>query len=317
MAPDAHPLVTCVVLNSNRREDTLQCLASVEASTYSNVASIVLDCHSTDGSVEAVRARFPRVLVLELAENRGYAGNNNVGIRAALDMGAAWVFVLNEDTTLAPDCIEQLVEVGESRSNVGIVGPMVYHADEPTVIQTAGGRLNARWEGWHLGANEPDHGQFAHVRPVEWISGCGILVRRGAIEAVGALDDRFFIYWEETEWCIRTRRGGWDILHVPAAKLWHKGVQRDYRPKPAVTYYLTRNRLLMLSTHHAPWSAWVTAWTQLLRTLVSWSVRPKWRAQHEHRDAMARGIADFIRGRLGQMPARAAAPARTHQSVRA
>ncbi|MGE3841508.1 MAG: glycosyltransferase family 2 protein [Vicinamibacterales bacterium] len=317
MAPNAQPLVTCVVLNSNRREDTLQCLASIEASTYRPVASIVLDCHSTDGSVEAVNARFPDAHVIELAENRGYAGNNNVGIRAALHMGAAWVFVLNEDTILAPDCIEQLIGVGQSRPGIGIVGPLVYHADEPTVIQTAGGRLNSRWEGWHLGANEPDEGQYSDVRPVEWISGCGILVRREAIEAVGVLDERFFIYWEETEWCVRARLAGWDILNAPSARLWHKGVQRDYRPKPTVTYYLTRNRLLMLSTHHAPWSAWVTAWAQLLRTLVSWSVRPKWRAQHAHRDAMARGIADFVRGRLGPMPPRPAAAAHSHPSAQA
>ena len=73
-----------------------------------------------------------------------------------------------------------------------------------------------------------------------------------SFEQVGMLDQRFFYYWEETEWCVRTKKAGWRIVHVPQAKLWHKGVQRDYKPSPSVTYYSTRNRLMMLAKHHAP-----------------------------------------------------------------
>jgi hypothetical protein len=91
-------------------------------------------------------------------------------------------------------------------------------------------------------------------------------------------------------------------MHVPQAKLWHKGVQRNYHPKPSVTYYATRNRLLTLAKHHAPPKAWVLAWAQMLRTLTSWTVKPKWRSKHEHRDAMWRGILDFLRHRWGQVP---------------
>jgi hypothetical protein len=262
----------------------------------------VLDCSSTDGSVPAIRARFPGVEVVELQENRGYAGNNNVGIGLALARGADWVFVLNEDTVLAPDCLEHLVAAAERDPAIGVVGPMVFHHDTPNVIQSAGGLLNTRWEAWHLAANDEDRGAFTGPHAVQWISGCAILVRRAVIEQVGALDDRFFYYWEETEWCIRAAKAGWRILHVPAAKLWHKGVQRDYRPKPSVTYYSARNRLLMLSTHRAPVSARVVAWFQLLRTLVSWSTRPKWRHMRAHRDALWQGLVDFLRGRWGQMP---------------
>jgi GT2 family glycosyltransferase len=127
-------------------------------------------------------------------------------------------------------------------------------------------------------------------------------VRRQVIENVGPIDERFFIYWEETEWCVRAGNAGWRILNVPRAKVWHKGVQRDYRPKPTVTYYSTRNRLLMLSTHHAPAAAWITALVQIFRTLTSWTLRPKWRGMHEHRNAMWRGLEDFVRGRWGAMP---------------
>ena len=295
------PLVTCLILNTNRREDTLECIGSVLAGTYPNVRVLVLDCQSTDGSVAAIRSRFPAVQVIELENNLGYAGNNNVGIRQALEDRSDWVFVLNEDTVLAPDGVSRLVEVGERDRGIGILGPLVYHHDEPDVIQSAGGQLSPRWEESHVGQNERDTGRFREPRPVNWISGCAILVRREVIDAVGGLDERFFIYWEETEWCIRAAKAGWGIVHVPAAKVWHKGVQRDYRPRPSVTYYSTRNRLLTLSKHDAPLGARMTAWGQILRTLASWTLRPKWRFKREHRDAMWQGVNDYWRGRWGRM----------------
>lgn len=296
------PLVISVILNTNRRADTLECLGSLQAGSYANHRAIVLDNHSTDGSVEAIRAAFPNVDVVELSENRGYAGNNNVGIQLAMERGADWVFVLNEDTVLDPACLERLLAVGESAPGIGVVGPLVYHHDEPGVIQSAGGGMSARWEGFHYGQNEPDRGQFDRPHDVQWISGCGILVRRSVIQQIGGIDERFFIYWEETEWCTRALEAGWRIVQVPAAKMWHKGVQRDYRPKPSVTYYSTRNRLLLLSTHRAPALAWATAWAQILRTLTSWTIRPKWREKRAHRDAMWRGLVDFLFRRWGPMP---------------
>jgi GT2 family glycosyltransferase len=295
-------LVVSIILNTNRRKDTLECLASLMQSSYSNHKAIVLDNHSSDGSVEAIRSAFPEVEIIELVENFGYAGNNNVGIKAAMEQIADWVFVLNEDTILDENCLSRLVEAGESGNQIGILGPMVYHHDEPKVIQSAGGRLGPRWETYHLAQDELDTGQFSQPHEVNWISGCGILVRREVIEQVGMIDERYFYYWEETEWCLRAGKSGWKVVHVPAAKLWHKGVQRNNQPKPSVTYYATRNRLLTLWKHHAPISAWVFAWGQLLRILASWTIRPKWRGMHEHRDAMLHGLRDFLFRHWGQMP---------------
>jgi GT2 family glycosyltransferase len=295
-----YPRVITVILNTNRRDDTVECLGSLAQSTYPNHKIIVLDNASTDGSVEAIRAQFPAVEIMRLTSNKGYAGNNNVGIQAALGQQADWVLVLNEDTILDPECLTRLVEAGERDPNVGIVGPLVYHHDEPTVVQSAGGALGPNWEARHIGQNEDDRGQYSAIRPVDWISGCAIMVRRQAIEQLGPLDELFFYYWEEVEWCIRIKHAGWGILHVPAAKLWHKGVQRNYQPKPSVAYYNTRNRFLMLEKHHAPLRIWLGAWVQTLRTLTSYSLRPKWRAMRPHRDAQLRGMMDFLRRRWGQ-----------------
>jgi hypothetical protein len=88
-------------------------------------------------------------------------------------------------------------------------------------------------------------------------------------------------------------------MHVPGAKIWHKGVQRNYQPGPNVTYYSTRNRFLMLSKHSAPLRAWLNAWLQTFRTLLSWSLRPKWRGMLDHRNAMWQGMYDFLNHRWG------------------
>lgn len=296
------PLVIAIILNTNRKADTLECLHSLRGQSYPNQRAIVLDNHSTDGSVAAIRAEFPEVEIIAIGENQGYAGNNNVGIEAALQQGADWVFVLNEDTVLAPDCLENLIREGEANPQIGILGPMVYHHDEPGIIQSAGAMLTKYWAGVHLGQNEPDQGQFAALHRVDWISGCAILLRRAAIQSAGMLDSRFFYYWEETEWCVRVGKAGWQIVHVPAAKLWHKGVQRNYQPKPSLYYYDARNHLLLLAKHHAPLRAKAYTWLQYTRTLISWTLRPKWRGQREARNALWRGLRDFARGRFGPMP---------------
>lgn len=293
------PLVVTIILNTNRRDDTLECLASLAGGSYSNQRTIVLDNDSTDGSVPAIQAAFPAVEILPLVENRGYAGNNNVGIRAALDAGADWVLILNEDTVLERRCVEEMVRVGESDPRIGMVGPLVLHHDEPHCIQSAGGRLGPAWESIHRLRNEQAQGQDVTPLQVDWLTGCSLLVRRALIEQVGAIDERFFYYWEETEWCVRAGRQGWQMILAPAARLWHKGVQRDYQPGPSVTYYNTRNRFLMMQIHRAPLAAWLVTWFQLTRTLASWTLRPKWRSQHEHRRALRQGATDFLRRRWG------------------
>ncbi len=296
-------LVVTVILNTNRREDTLACLESLQQGTYDNHKVIVLDNASSDGSAEAIQSAFPAVQVIALDKNLGYAGNNNVGIRAALEQGADWVFVLNEDTITDSECINHLVEIAEYEPEIGIVGPLVYHFDEPGVIQSAGGVLDGRWHSIHAGQNQEDCGQFPEPREVDWISGCAILVRKAVIEQVGGLDERFFYYWEETEWCVRARRKGWRIVHVPAAKIWHKGVQRNYQPSPNITYYATRNRFLLMSKHRAPLQVWIYSVLQIIRTLASWTIKPMYRSMGEHRKAMWQGILDFLRQRWGMRSA--------------
>jgi len=289
-----------IILNTNRKQDTLDALASLFENKYPNTTVVVLDNHSSDGSVLAIRKEFPQAQIIELEKNLGYAGNNNIGIKEALRQGADWILVLNEDTILDSECLEHLVEVGESDAQIGIVGPMVYHSDEPDIIQSAGGSLGSWWRSSHIAQNEQDIGQFTAPHPVDWISGCAIMLRRQVIEQIGGLDESLFYYWEETDWCLRAREAGWSVLHVPKAKLWHKGVQRLYKPSVSVSYYNTRNRFMFFSKHKAPLRAWAFAWFETLRSLLSMSLRPKWRDNRANRDAMFWGMIDFLRHRSGK-----------------
>jgi GT2 family glycosyltransferase len=294
------PYVISVILNTNRRDDTLACLSSLTQSTYPNHSVIVLDNDSSDGSIEAIQEKYPCTLIVSLEKNMGYAGNNNVGIEIALQEKADWVFILNEDTVLNQNCIDKLVSEGEKDRKIGIVGPMVYHYDEPEYIQSAGGMLGQYWESIHIAKNELDTGQMSTTHQVEWVSGCAIMVRSEVVKDIGMLDARFFYYWEETEWCLRAAKAGHKIMHVPSAKLWHKGVQRDYTPKPSLMYYDTRNHLLLLKKHHAPIKVWFYTVFKIIRTLLSWSIRPKWCGKKLYRNAMFQGSIDFLFCRWGK-----------------
>lgn len=297
-----YPLVYTVILASHRLNDILDCLESISKTNYENNRTILLESRLGVDFLETVKREYPEVQIISLTENHGYAGNNNIGIRAAMDQGADWVLLLNDDTVLDPFCISSMIEAADRDSRVGIAGPMVYHFDEPDVIQSAGGRLGRAWQSIHMGLNETDHGQYANVRQVEWISGCALLVRCALVKHIGPLDQDYFLYWEEIEWCIRAGRAGWKILHIPYAKLWHKGVRRDYEPSPYVTYYMTRNYLRTLTKHKAPILIRVIALAGVFRNLVSWSVKPRWRFKREHRNAMWKGLVDFLHHRLGSMP---------------
>jgi len=145
MTAASFPKVTALILNTNRRADTLECLGSLGKSTYPNLCILVVDNASTDGSIEAIQEQYPEVDIHRLIENKGYTGNNNVGIQKALAAGSEWIFILNEDTTVSANCILDLVKAGEVDQKVGIVGPLVYHYDEPGIIQSAGVVMDRNW----------------------------------------------------------------------------------------------------------------------------------------------------------------------------
>jgi GT2 family glycosyltransferase len=296
------PRVCVLILNRDRRDDTLACLASLRQSPYPNLELVLLDNASSDGTAAAVRAAYRDVYVIETGGNLGYAGGNNVGLEWARQQGADYVLLLNEDTIVDPAFLGYLVDAAEARPQLAFLGPLVYHHDEPDVIQSAGGFIAPDWRTYHRGQNERDCGQYAVPFEADWVTGCSIFMRMSVVERIGVLDPEFFIYSEEVDWCVRARRAGFSGLVVPAARIWHKGVRRDYAPSPRVTYLSARNHLRLLRKHHAGARTLLRTMVGDIRTLASWTVRPRWREQRAHRDALARAMVDFCRGSFGPPP---------------
>ncbi len=295
------PRVSIIILNYNGREDTLACLRSMEHLTYPTVEVIVVDNGSTDGSVEAFRAQHPRFKLIETGANLGFTGGNNVGIHHALEQGADYILLLNNDTIVAPDMLDVMVDVMEADAHIGVAGPTIYYYDAPETIWSAGGGIDwTRGVTWMIGLDQEDKAQFGlQPRQVDFVTGCAILARRSVWEQAGLLDDKFFMYYEETEWCVRARRAGFAIVHVPAAMVWHKISIAQRAASTRTYYYMTRNRLLFLRNCHAGLRTWVNTTAEYARTFVSWSVRPKWQDRRHLRRVMLRAITDFTRGRFG------------------
>lgn len=296
------PQVAIIVLNWNGGEDTLACLESLRQLDYPNYEIVVVDNGSTDGSAQAIRDAFPDVMMLGTGKNLGFAEGNNVGLRYALAGSADYVLLLNDDTEVASDFISVLVCAVEATPHAGVAGPTIYYFNRPTTIWAAGGTIDWRRGNSHLMAlNEVDEGQYDVVREVDFVTGCALLARREVVDQVGMLDSRFFMYYEEAEWCVRVARAGYKILHVPQAHVWHKIVPTQQSASPRVHYYMTRNRLLFLRSTRAGVRAWLhTLLAEYLRTLVSWTMRPRWRRMHGPRRAMIQAIYDAWRGHWGQ-----------------
>jgi GT2 family glycosyltransferase len=299
------PAVSIIVLNYNGCEDTLACLRSLEHLTYPDVQIIVVDNASTDGSEGAIRAAYPMLTFIQTGANLGFTGGNNVGIRYALEHGADYVMLLNNDTIVAPDFISLLVEAAESNPTIGVVGPMIYYYNNPEQIWSAGGEIDwKRGLTTNIGVNEFDQSQFG-IEPVQvdFVTGCALLAKRAVWEKVGLLDDKFFMYYEETEWCVRAHRGGYEIYLVPMAMVWHKISIEARAASPRTYYYMTRNRLLFLRNSKAGLQTWAYTLFEYIRTFMSWTLRPKWQDRRHLRPVMLRAFRDYSLKRFGQMTA--------------
>jgi GT2 family glycosyltransferase len=217
------PSVVVVVLTWNGRALTMDCLRSLEAVATPNVRVMVVDNASTDGTVAAIRARYgERVEVVVNAANLGYAGGNNAGIRRALDDGARFLLLLNNDTTVAPDFIDELLGAMHDPA-IGIAAPKIYFAEPSDRIWYAGGEIFL-WRGIarHTGIRQTDRGQHDSARDVDYASGCALLARREVFERVGLLDESYRAYFEDADLCVRAARAGFRVRYVPAAKVWHR-----------------------------------------------------------------------------------------------
>lgn len=216
--------IAIIVLNWNGRDLTLDCLRSLEAVSTPNLRILVVDNASTDGSADAVRARYgTRVTVMENAANIGFAAGNNAGIRRALADGADFVLLLNNDTVVAPDFVDRLLHPFVSMPQLGVTAPKIYYAEPKNQIWFAGGEISL-WRGVarHVGIRETDHGQYDVERDIDYATGCAFLARSSVFEKIGGLDPGYRAYFEDADFCVRARHAGFRIRYIPTSHVWHR-----------------------------------------------------------------------------------------------
>jgi GT2 family glycosyltransferase len=241
-----YPKIAIVILNWNGLRDTLECLESLKTIVYPNYVIVVIDNGSRGNDAEVIKEKFGDfVCLIEEEKNLGFAGGCNVGIRWALHSGAKYVLLLNNDIVVDPDFLIELVNVAENDVQIGIVGPKAYYYDQPKKIAYIGGKVNF-WTGKtsFIGKNAADDGRFDNIEEVDFVGGSALLIKEGTIKLIGLLNEMYFAYYEETEWCTKARKAGFKVVYVPKARIWDKGPKRS--KSDLAMYYLTRNRFLFV-----------------------------------------------------------------------
>jgi hypothetical protein len=213
------PRVTTIILNWNGMVDTMECIESVRNLDYPDMRIVVVDNGSTDDSTTVMRQTYPSITLLESKRNLGFTGGNNLGIVKALEMGTDYVWLLNNDTVVDRDALRKMVQTIGNSPDVGIASPVIYFHDPPGQVQFCGSYID--WERKRIvklkvGEPYPSNG----VNVSLW--GTALLIRRDVVERVGFLNDKYFAYHEDEDYCMRVARAGIRAIVVPEARVFHK-----------------------------------------------------------------------------------------------
>ena len=301
----ARPRVAVVVLSYNGRDLTLSCLESLRAGDWPETEIVVVDNHSEDDSVAAIRREAPEVTLIENDANLGFPGGCNVGIRHALERGGDYLLLLNNDATVAPDCIRRLVQAAEEEGAARILCPLVYYANPPDRIWYAG----SGWDparicnGGYRGRGERDVGQFDGIRPTGMATGAAVLIAREVLEKIGLLDEALFLQAEDVEFSARATAAGFGISVVSEAKVWrHVSADSGREFSPLAAYYCLRNGLHISREYQRFGSARRAAYEAgFVGVFLAHAGRSD--RKLESMRAVLRGWRDYHLGRLGDRDA--------------
>jgi N-acetylglucosaminyl-diphospho-decaprenol L-rhamnosyltransferase len=253
--------LSVVIVNWNVRDLLQRCVESVLSSKRSITTEIiVVDNASVDGSVEMLRAEFPQTILIANPENRGFPAANNQGIAAAQ---GRYVLLLNPDTEVLADALDALVQYMDAHPDVGLVGPQLLHPDgqvqssrrryptlatlffESTWLESLAPRALLRR---YYVLDQPDNA----VLDVDWITGAAMLARREVIQQVGGMDERFFMYSEELDWCRRIKAAGWRVVYHPEARVIHYEGKSSEQAMPARHVNFQRSKIRYARKYHGP-----------------------------------------------------------------
>lgn len=251
--------LSIIIVNWNTRALLAQCLESVYTHSPDGEFEVfVVDNASTDGSAQMVRERFPQVQMIENSENVGFARANNQAIRLAR---GGYVLLLNSDAIVLPGAISAMVTFMKQHEMIGVLGPALL--DEEENVQLSWARFPTIWSelrGVHHRDREPfldsiQSGQPVEAYQVDWMAGACLLVRRETIDQVGLMDERFFLYSEETDWCWRIKAAGWHNVYYSQARVVHFEGSSSAQDLPRTYFCLHHSKILYMQKHFGVWRA--------------------------------------------------------------
>ena len=248
--PKIEPLVGVIIVHYNNVEDTQRCLASLEGLDYRNFFTVIVDNCSPNNSGAELRRRFEgdRLQFVLSPENRGFAAANNIGMGQARAYGAKYFWLLNPDTEVELSSLSALVAALGEADEVAACGSKILYGKTETEgvdesIWGAGGIVDfEKREVSMRGTQQKDHGQFDTPTSCDYLPGCSLLVRADIVERVGAMPERYFMYFEETDWCTRMKRAGFQLRYVPTSVVRHY-FHDPKMQEPFGVYYYNRNEL--------------------------------------------------------------------------
>lgn len=239
------PRVSIITINYNQLGLTCALLDSLRKVTYPNVEVIVVDNCSAEDPTETIQEKYPEVKMIRCSQNLGFAGGNNRGIMAST---GDYLFFLNNDTEVDPNCLEPLVNLFAQHPDAGIASSKILYFNSGEIIQYAGSSRVDTFTGRskRIGYMEKDRGQYDVQKETDLAHGAAMMVPRNVVEKVGMMPEFFFLYYEEVDWCESIKRAGHKIYFVPASKIYHKESMSVGKKSILKTYYMTRNRLLYM-----------------------------------------------------------------------
>lgn len=301
MDKSRQPSVYIILINWNTEAVTAECLQSIRDLTYQDYQVVLVDNNSDDRSGQKLSTQFPEVILLQMESNLGFTGGNNAGMKKALEDGADYILLLNNDTTIAPDLLDEMVAAMESAEDIAVVSPKIVFFDRPDRLWYAAGSFSW-WSGmpsyyYKKGQDSPP----SNLKEITFATGCAMLLRAEALREVGLLDERFFAYGEDTDLTTRLLKAGYRGLYTPHTKVWHKD-NYTVRRQQGVAFKIflsTRNKLLLMSKHAKPWH-WVTFLPiYTIRHTLFFMLLGLWRKNVQMSWAPLKGYWAFLQGNFG------------------
>ncbi len=294
------PSVGIVVVNYNSAGFIGEFIDSISRLDYPNARLIVIDADSNDGSATEIARRRPQTHLIRRPENVGIAAGNNIGAQYCREQKLDYILFLNDDTSHQPDFLRLLVDAADERT---MVVPRILYAEDPRLISTHFGDFDwnlGRFRNTHHG--KPDGPATRSRREVQTASFCCMLVPTSAFSKIGALDERFFMYYEETDFLRRALDQGYRQLYVPEAVIYHRESASSGGGwmTPFKYYYATRNRPYLVRKHAS------SRWRYALFTLYFWASRMVYMlrfgasGQRPMLKALLLGVLHYYQGRMGR-----------------